>query len=91
MRKASLADASTSFVEASADDNKDYVPSAVLAKMEKTIELLKSAIETGTRWLAENKGGKKALKSFFQSCKGHLDVMKGLEATISQCLEVKAS
>ena len=78
-------------MEAAADENKDYVPSAVLAKMEKTIELLKSAIETGTRWLAENKAGKKAFKSFFQSRKGHLDVIKGLEATISQCLEVQAS
>ena len=64
-----LAAASASFVEAAADENKDYVPSAILAKMEKTIELLKSAIETGTTWLAENKAGKKAFKSFFQSCK----------------------
>ena len=64
-----LADAITSFVEASADDNKDDVHLAVLAKMERTIELLKSAIETGTRWLAENKAGKKPFKSFSSHAK----------------------
>ena len=86
-----LAAASASFVEAAAEENKEYVPSAVVAKMEKSIEHLKSAIETGTGWLAENRVGKNAFKSFFPSCKGHLDVIKGLEATISQRLEVKAS
>ena len=85
-----LVEASATYVEVSAEENKEHVPANLVKKMGSAIVGIQNRIATGKKWAEEKSADKEGFKTFFSAATEEVQSLKTISSTINTCLDSKS-